>query len=146
MPSHLYWEEVLVGGNVMSKGPAVLATGENLHSPMVSGRAILASFSSNFSPGWVLIMFSRSNCDSAAFFTVSMMRTSALKIANTIERRKHACKKLNRCAKGWKITWSVIRSFQFCPRVHRKIKGWTPVQNSVFSAKISEEHLFRSKK
>ena len=55
----------------------------DLHSPTVSGKVTLASFSSRLSWGCVPAMFSSKSWDSAAFFTVSTTRMSALKMAKT---------------------------------------------------------------
>jgi len=46
----------------------------------------IASFSSSFSPGSADMTLSRSNLESVALFTTSIIRTSDLKIANTAER------------------------------------------------------------
>lgn len=55
----------------------------NVRSGKSFGRAIDASFSSNFSPGAVLMTLSRSSCDKAARLATSTMRTSALNSAKT---------------------------------------------------------------
>lgn len=59
----------------------------DIRSSPSSGKMRFASFSSNFSPGSVDTMPSRSMRDRVTFLTGSIMRISALKVAKTFDDR-----------------------------------------------------------
>lgn len=88
--------------------------------------ARLASFSSSFSPGPVLVTFSSSSFWSATRLAWSMILTSALNRANTAS---FLIMYLN---KGrLQLTWPMIRALQFGARVDSEVEVAALKQNAV---------------